>query len=650
MAGKDKRALIAQRVGQELCNGDVVNLGIGIPTLVANYLPQGVSIILQSENGFLGLGPEPKPEQLDCDLVNAGGEPVTILPGGVFFDSAMSFAIIRGGHVATTVFGALEVDEAGNLANWMVPGKRVPGMGGAMDLVVGANRVIVAMEHVNKDGSPKIVPKCSMPLTAKAEVDLIFTDMAVIAVRPDGLHLQEIAADTTVEAVTAATGAKLIIPAGNIKTFGTVAQLPFSKNKHQGGSNMKEAVIVSAVRTPVGSFNGALAPLSAVDMGSIAIKAVLERGKVAADLVEEVIMGNVLQAGLGQNPARQAAVKAGIPQEVAAYTINKVCGSGLKAVILAAQSILAGDAEVVVAGGMESMTNAPYLIDPKARWGLKMGNSKLTDVMIHDGLWCAFNDYHMGITAENVAAKFGISREEQDKLAAASQEKALKAIESGKFKQEIVPVFIKGKKGEIIFDTDEYPRAGTTVEGLAKLKPAFKKDGTVTAGNASGINDGAAALVIMSADKAKGLGLKPLARIRSYAAAGVDPSIMGVGPLAAVKKALAKAKISVKDLDLIEANEAFAAQFLAVGKELGFAQEKVNIHGGAIALGHPIGASGARVLVTLVHAMQQEQAKLGLATLCIGGGQGVAAVIERLQDNNQTFGNYGRDVCILAEY
>ncbi len=392
---------------------------------------------------------------------------------------------------------------------------------------------------------------------------------------------------------------------------------------------MREAVIVSAVRTAIGSFNGSLAPVSAIELGGLVIKEALRRAGADGASVDEVIMGNVLQAGLGQNPARQATLKAGLPIEVPALTINKVCGSGLKAVNLAAQSILAGDSDIIVAGGMESMTNAPYLLD-KARSGYRMGHGKLVDSMIQDGLWCAFNDYHMGITAENVASQYGISREAQDQLAFESQEKASKAIQSGAFKKEIVPVIIKGKKGDVVFDTDEYVKAGTTPEKLGGLKPAFRKDGSVTAGNASGINDGGAALVIMSAEKAKQLGLKPLARIRGYASSGVDPSVMGIGPIAATQKALAKAGLGVKDLDLIEANEAFAAQFLAVGKQLEFVREKVNVHGGAIALGHPIGASGARIFVTLLHAMELRQAKIGLATLCIGGGQGVATIVERL--------------------
>lgn len=393
---------------------------------------------------------------------------------------------------------------------------------------------------------------------------------------------------------------------------------------------MKEVVIVSAVRTAVGSFNGSLSSFSAVELGAIAIKEAIARAGIQAEQVDEVIFGNVLQGGLGQNPARQAAIKAGIPVEASAYTINKVCGSGLKSVNLAAQAIMTEDADIVIAGGMESMTNSPYVLDSKARWGLRMGNSKVVDSMIQDGLWCAFNDYHMGVTAENVAAAYGISREEQDQLAYESQQKAVQAIADGVFKEEIVPITIKSKKGESIFDTDEYPRAGTSVAALNGLKPAFKKDGTVTAGNASGINDGAAAIVLMSADKAKELGLTPLARIRSFGSAGVDPSAMGIGPVPATRKALAKANLTVADLDLIEANEAFAAQFLAVGKELGFDKEKVNIYGGAIAIGHPIGASGARILVTLLHGMKKKNAKVGLATLCIGGGQGVATIVELL--------------------
>ncbi len=393
---------------------------------------------------------------------------------------------------------------------------------------------------------------------------------------------------------------------------------------------MREVVIASAVRTAIGTFNGSLAPLSAVEIGSAVITEALKRAKVEPGVVDEVIMGNVLQAGLGQNPARQAAIHAGLPVETTAYTVNKVCGSGLKAVALAAQAILAGDADVIVAGGMESMSNAPYATD-KARWGCRMGNVQLTDIMVHDGLWDIFNDYHMGITAENVAEKYGITREMQDELAYASQQKALKAIETGAFKKEILPITVKLKKKEYVFDTDEGPRADSTPEKLAKLRPAFKKDGgTVTAGNASGINDGGAALVVMSAEKAKELGVQPMARIISYAAGGVDPSIMGVGPVPATRKAMKKAKLTVQDMDLIEANEAFAAQFLAVGKELKFDMDKVNIHGGAVALGHPIGASGARILVTLLHSLEAEKKKLGLATLCIGGGMGFAMVVEKI--------------------
>ena len=394
---------------------------------------------------------------------------------------------------------------------------------------------------------------------------------------------------------------------------------------------MREVVIASAVRTAIGSFNGTLAALSAVELGGNVIRAAVERAGVAATAVDEVVFGNVLQAGLGQNVARQAALNGGLSAETPVLTINKVCGSGLKSVNMAAQAIMCGDADIVLAGGTESMSNAPYLLDNKARWGMRMGDGKLVDVMIQDGLWCAFNNYHMGITAENVAARYNVSREEQDQAAYESQVKAVQAIDSGVFKQEIAPVLIKGKKGDILIDTDEYPKRDAALDKLAALKPAFKKDGTVTAGNASGINDGAAALVLMGADKAKQLGVKPLAKIRSYGSGGVDPSIMGMGPVPATRKALAKAGLTIGDMDLIEANEAFAAQFLAVGRELGFAGDRVNVHGGAIALGHPIGASGARILVTLVHALRQRKGKIGLATLCIGGGQGVATIIECMQ-------------------
>ncbi|MBA4538194.1 acetyl-CoA C-acetyltransferase [Bacillus aquiflavi] len=389
-----------------------------------------------------------------------------------------------------------------------------------------------------------------------------------------------------------------------------------------------EVVIVSAVRTAIGSFNGSLKDISAPELGAVAIKGALKKAGVQPELVDEVILGNVLQAGLGQNPARQASLKAGIPESVSAMTINKVCGSGLKAVHLATQAILAGDAEIVVAGGMENMSQAPYVLK-NARSGFKMGDQKLIDSMISDGLWCAFNDYHMGVTAENLCEQYHLSREEQDEFSALSQEKAARAIEGGKFKEEIIPVVIPQRKGDpIVFDTDEYPKKGTTIEKLAKLRPAFKKDGSVTAGNASGINDGAAALVVMSKAKAEELGLKPLVTIKANASAGVDPSIMGIGPVGAVKKVLQKAKMTMEELELIEANEAFAAQSLAVDRELKFNKEILNVNGGAIALGHPIGASGARILVTLIHEMKRRDAKKGLATLCIGGGQGVATVVE----------------------
>ncbi|MGX1432131.1 acetyl-CoA C-acetyltransferase [Cytobacillus horneckiae] len=389
-----------------------------------------------------------------------------------------------------------------------------------------------------------------------------------------------------------------------------------------------EVVIVSAVRTALGSFNGSLKGVSAPDLGAVVIKAAMEKAGVKPEEVDEVILGNVLQAGLGQNPARQAAIKAGLPESVSSMTINKVCGSGLKAVHLAAQAIVAGDADVVIAGGMENMSQAPYILKG-ARDGFKMGNTTLYDSLIDDGLTCAFNQYHMGVTAENLCEKYEITREEQDEFAAASQSKAVAAIESGRFKDEIVPVEIPQRKGEpIIFAEDEYPKKGTTAEKLGGLRAAFKKEGSVTAGNSSGINDGAAALVVMSRKKAAALGLEPLVTIKGNGNAGVDPSIMGIGPVKAVKKALAKAGVSMEELELIEANEAFAAQSLAVDRELSFNKEILNVNGGAIALGHPIGASGARILVTLIHEMQKRQAKTGLATLCIGGGQGVATVVE----------------------
>ena len=392
-------------------------------------------------------------------------------------------------------------------------------------------------------------------------------------------------------------------------------------------AELQDAVIVSAVRTAIGTYGGGLAEVPAVKLGEICIRAALQRADLKPDQVEEVIMGNVLQAGLGQDPARQAAVNAGLPVEVPALTINKVCGSGLKSVALAAQAVKLGDADIIVAGGMESMSRAPYLVE-KARFGYRMGDGTLVDSMIRDGLWDAFNQCHMGITAENICSDCHLTREELDEFALQSQQKAVQAIAAGVFRDEIVPVEIPGKKGPTLFDTDQQPRE-TTAEGLAKLRPAFKKDGMVTAGNSSGLNDGGAAVVVMSAKKAKELGLKPLATIRSYASAGVDPRVMGLGPIPSSKRALEKARLSISDMDLVEANEAFAAQSVAVGKELGFDRSKLNVHGGAIALGHPIGASGTRILVTLLYEMQRRNAHYGLATLCIGGGQGVAMIVER---------------------
>ena len=392
---------------------------------------------------------------------------------------------------------------------------------------------------------------------------------------------------------------------------------------------MTNVVIVDGVRTPIGAFGGSLASTPASKLGAIVIKALLERNKLDPEQVDEVIMGQILTAGTGQNPARQAAMEAGLPQECPSMTINKLCGSGLKSVHLAAQAISCGDADVVIAGGQESMSLAPHVL-PKSRDGQRMGDWQLKDTMLVDGLMDAFNDYHMGVTAENIAKKWAFSRDDQDAFAAASQQKAEKALADNLFANEVVAVEIPQRKGDpIVFDRDEYPKPGVTAEGLGKLRPAFDREGTVTAGNASGINDGAAALLVMSEDKAKELGLTPMATIKGYASAGVDPAIMGTGPIPSTRKCLEKAGWSIEDLDLIESNEAFAAQSMSVNAELGWDTDKVNISGGAIALGHPIGASGARVLVTLLHGMQRTDAKKGLATLCIGGGQGVALAVER---------------------
>ena len=393
---------------------------------------------------------------------------------------------------------------------------------------------------------------------------------------------------------------------------------------------MREVVIVSAVRTAIGSFGGSLKDVPSSELGAIVIKEAVNRAGIKPELVEEVVMGNVIQAAQGQNVARQAAVIAGLPVEVPAMTINKVCGSGLRCVALAAQMIKAGDCDVVVAGGMENMSAAPYAV-PGARWGQRMGDGKIVDTMIKDALWDAFNNYHMGVTAENIAKEWGLTREMQDEFSLNSQLKAEKAIKEARFVDEIVPVIIPQRKGEPkVFAQDEFPRFGSTIEKMAKLKPAFIKDGTVTAANASGINDGAAAFVVMSAEKAAQLGLKPMAKILSYGSKGLDPSIMGYGPFHATKKALEGAGLTVEDMDLIEANEAFAAQSLAVAKDLNFDMNKVNVNGGAIALGHPVGASGARILVTLLHEMKKRDSKRGLATLCIGGGMGTAVIVERI--------------------
>lgn len=392
---------------------------------------------------------------------------------------------------------------------------------------------------------------------------------------------------------------------------------------------MRDAVILSAVRTAIGNFGGTLKELSAVELGVAAVKEALARANVPNDHVDEVLIGNVLQAGQGQNLARLITLRAGLPVEVPATTINKLCASGLKSVALAAQAIAAGEADLIVAGGVESMSRAPYLVE-NARWGCRMGHTDFVDVMMRDGLWDTVNDYHMGVTAENLADKYDISREEQDTYAAMSQGRCAQAMEAGKFRDEITPVRIEPRKGDPFdFDVDEFPKPATTAEALAELKPAFKKDGTVTAGNASGINDGAAAVVVASREQAERLGARPMATVRAYASAGVPPELMGIGPAAATRKALEKAKLSLSDIGLIEANEAFAVQTLAVARELAWDSSKVNVNGGAIALGHPIGASGARILATLLHEMTRAGHQLGLATLCIGGGMGMAMIVER---------------------
>ena len=392
---------------------------------------------------------------------------------------------------------------------------------------------------------------------------------------------------------------------------------------------MREVVIVGAARTPIGAFGGSLKDVPARTLGAVCIREALKRAGIKPEMVDEVVMGNVLQGGLGQNVARQMAMDAGIPQEVPAFTLNKVCGSGLRAVSLAAQMIKAGDADIVVAGGAENMSMAGYIL-PNARWGARMGDGKMVDIMLKDGLTDAFHGIHMGITAENICEQWKLTRQELDEFAAKSQQKAVKAVKSGRFKDEIISVEVPQRKGEPkIFDTDEYPKDGVTAENISGLRPAFKEGGMVTAANASGLNDSGAAVIVMSKEKAEDLGAKPLCGIKSYASAGVDPKIMGIGPVPSSTKALKKAGLEIGDIDLIEANEAFAAQSVAVGKDMGFDESKLNVNGGAIALGHPIGASGCRILITLIYEMMKRDAKTGLATLCIGGGQGTAMVVER---------------------
>lgn len=392
---------------------------------------------------------------------------------------------------------------------------------------------------------------------------------------------------------------------------------------------MREVVIVGAARTPIGAFGGSLKDVPARTLGAVCIREALKRAGIKPEMVDEVVMGNVLQGGLGQNVARQMAMDAGIPQEVPAFTLNKVCGSGLRAVSLAAQMIKAGDADIVVAGGAENMSMAGYIL-PNARWGARMGDGKMVDIMLKDGLTDAFHGIHMGITAENICEQWKLTRQELDEFAAKSQQKAVKAVKSGRFKDEIISVEVPQRKGEPkIFDTDEYPKDGVTAENISGLRPAFKEGGMVTAANASGLNDSGAAVIVMSKEKAEELGAKPLCGIKSYASAGVDPKIMGIGPVPSSTKALKKAGLEIGDIDLIEANEAFAAQSVAVGKDMGFDESKLNVNGGAIALGHPIGASGCRILITLIYEMMKRDAKTGLATLCIGGGQGTAMVVER---------------------